>query len=167
MNPNSPSYAEQHSEDEIDQVVSMYANRIYRIAFSRLKNQSDAQDIVQEVFMKYIANQDKFQNEDYRKAWLIRVTINCCNSLLRSAWFRKTTELSEDIPVPFEESSDLISYVLKLPADYRTIIHLFYYEDLSIKEIAGILHIKESLAKTRLHRARKALKELLPDLSLL
>ena len=73
-------------DDDIDYVVSMYANRMYRIAFSRLKNPSDAEDIVQEVFMKYIAHQKELtEDEEYRKAWLIRVTINCCNSLLRSA----------------------------------------------------------------------------------
>lgn len=152
------------AEDDIDQVISLYANRIYRIAFSRLKNKSDAEDIVQEVLMKYLANKDKFSDEEYRKAWLIRVTINCTNSLLRSAWFRKTTELKEDIPTSeMEEGSDLLSYVLKLPEKYRTIIHLFYYEELSVKEIASILGIKESLVKTRLHRARNSLKELCID----
>lgn len=151
------------AEDDIDQVISLYANRIFRIAFSRLKNKSDAEDIVQEVFLKYIANQDKFTEEEYRKAWLIRVTINCSNSLLRSAWFKKTTELKEDIPTTMEESSDLIHYVLKLPEKYRTVIHLFYYEELSVKEISSILGITESLVKTRLHRARNELKKLCPD----
>jgi len=151
------------ADDDIDQVVSLYANRVYRIAFSRLKNQSDAEDIVQEVFMKYIANQEMFHDEEHRKAWLIRVTINCTNSLLRSSWFKRTTELTEDIPTYMEESSDLISYVLKLPEKYRTVIHLFYYEELSVKEIANALGIKESLVKTRLHRARTALKELCAD----
>lgn len=151
------------SEDDIDQVVSLYANRVYRIAFSRLKNQSDAEDIVQEVFMKYITNKGIFQDEEHRKAWLIRVTINCTNSLLRSSWFKRITELKEDIPTYMEESSDLLSFVLKLPEKYRTVIHLFYYEAMSVKEIASILDIKESLVKTRLHRARTALKDLCPD----
>lgn len=154
-------------EDDIDQVISLYANRIFRIAFSRLKNKADAEDVVQDVFMKYIAHQDQFTDEEYRKAWLIRVTINCCNSLLRSAWFRKTTELKEDIPTEITENSEILTYVLKLPEKYRTIIHLFYYEELSVKEIALILNIKESLVKTRLHRARNALKELCPDPTLL
>lgn len=152
------------AEDDIDQVISLYANRVFRIAFSRLKNKADAEDIVQEVFMRYITNQDKFTDEEYKKAWLIRVTINCTNSLLRSAWFKRTTELKDDIATEMEETSELLTYVLKLPEKYRTVIHLFYYEELSVKEIAAILGIKESLVKTRLHRARTALKDLCSDM---
>lgn len=151
-------------EDDIDQVVSLYANCIYRIAFSRLKNKSDAEDVVQDVFMKYIANQDKFHDETYRKAWLIRVAINCTNSLLRSSWFKRTTELKEDIPVEVTEKSDIYHYVLKLPEKYRIVIHLFYFEELSVKEIASMLQISESVVKTRMHRARKELKTLCSDL---
>lgn len=158
--------SEYSNYDDIDQVVSMYANNIFRIAFSRLKNKADAEDIVQEVFMRYITNQEKFHDndEDYRKAWLIRVTINCSNSLLRSAWFKHTTKLEEDIPIEFIEKSEVYSYVLQLPDKYRTVIHLFYYEELSIKEISKILGLKESLVKTQLHRARKKLKSLCLDL---
>lgn len=146
-------------KDSINEVLTLYADRIYRIAFARLKNQSDSEDIVQEVFMRYISYADTFTTEEHRKAWLIRVTINCTNSLLRSAWFKRTTSLNEDIPVHMEESSELIHEVMKLPEKYRTVIHLFYYEDLSIKEIATMLNTKESLVKTRLHRARNLLKD--------
>ena len=151
--------------DDIDEVIELYANKIFRIAYSRLNNKSDAEDIVQEVFMKYIAHRGQFQTEEYRKAWLIRVTINCTNSLLRSAWFRKTTELKDDLVADMEEPSELYTYVLKLPEKYRTIIHLFYYEELSLKEISSLLGISQALVKTRLHRSRKALKEICPDLN--
>jgi len=148
-------------KDSIDEVLSLYADRIYRIAFARLKNQSDAEDIVQEVFMRYISYENTFSNEEHRKAWLIRVTINCTNSLLRSAWFKRTTALNEDIPIHMEESesNELVKEVMKLPEKYRIVIHLFYYEDLSIKEIAAMLNMKESVVKTRLHRARNLLKD--------
>ena len=165
MNSNLMKTSPPDTADDIDEVINLYANKIFRIAFSRLNNKADAEDIVQEVFMKYIAHEHQFTDEEYRKAWLIRVTINCTNSLLRSAWFRKTTELKDDLSTEMEEKTEIYTYVSKLPEKYRTIIHLFYYEDLSIKEVSSILGISESLAKTRLHRARKALKDLCPDLT--
>ena len=152
------------SEEEINQVIEQYANRIFRIAFSRLKNKADAEDIVQEVFIKYIANKDKFNDEEHRKAWLIRVTINASNCLLRSAWFRKTTELKDELTTELEETTEIYSQVMQLPEKYRTVVHLFYYEELSIKEIASILNIKEVSVKTRLHRSRLMLKNILDQI---
>ena len=84
--------------------------------------------------------------------------------LLRSSWFKRTTELKEDIPVEVTEKSDIYHYVLKLPEKYRIVIHLFYFEELSVKEIASMLQISESVVKTRMHRARKELKTLCSDL---
>lgn len=93
----------------------------------------------------------------------LRVTVNYCNSLLRSAWRRKVGELTEEIP--FEETEDLLLYreLQKLPEKYRQVIHLFYYEEMSVAQIADLLHRKESTIRTQLTRARAMLKEVLGD----
>lgn len=161
-----PSSTPSKDSDEINQVLSIYANRMFRIAFARLKNKADAEDVVQEVFIKYIANKDKLTSEEYKKAWLIRVTINCCNSLLRSAWFRKTTSLTDDLVTEMKETTHIYKEVMQLPEKYRTVLHLFYYEELSVKEISQVLNIKESLVKTRLHRARNRLRNRCQDMDL-
>ena len=124
----------------------------------------DAQDIVQEVFLKFARNASQFQSDEHIKAWLIRVAINMCTDLKRSAWNRKTTELNDEC-LPAEEfttgESELYQAVMSLPVKYKDVIHLFYYEGYSIKEISRITEQKENAVKTQLSRGRVLLKELL------
>ena len=122
------------------------------------------QDIVQEVFLKVARNASQFQSDEHIKAWLIRVAINMCTDLKRSAWNRKTTELNDEC-LPAEEfttgESELYQAVMSLPVKYKDVIHLFYYEGYSIKEISRITEQKENAVKTQLSRGRVLLKELL------
>lgn len=146
-----------------EEVIQRYYKMVYRLAFARTGSREDAEEITQEVFLRFLHKAPEFTSEEHRKAWLLRVTVNCCNSMLRSFWRRQVGELTED--VPFEEKVDLMLYreLQKLPEKYRQVIHLFYYEEMSVAEIAGLLHGKESTIRTQLTRARAMLKEVLGD----
>lgn len=145
--------------EEVDIILEKYANMVFRLAFSRTKNTYDAEDIMQEVFMKYIKSDVNFDNDNHRKAWLLKVTINCSKSLLRSAWFRKTTSFEDNISIDMEENSEVYKYVLDLPKKYRTVIHLYYYEDMATAEISKVLDLNESTVRCQIHRGRNILKE--------
>lgn len=152
-----------HNENELSMDLDKYSNMVFRLAFARTKNSHDAHDILQEVFMKYMNNRKKFNNEEHKKAWLIKTTINCSKTLLTCAWFRKTVPLEDNLVDELKEKSEVYYAVLELPKKYRTVVHLFYYEDMSINEISSLLNINESTIKSQLHRARKLLKETLKE----
>ena len=139
------------------EAFNKYSDMVYRLAFARVKNQYDADDILQEVFLRFIKSKDKVNNEEHAKALLIRITINCSKSMLTSSWFKKTEALSENLSVTMPEN-DTLEAVLKLPQKYRTVIHLHYYCGFSIEEIGKILDHNPSTVKSQLHRARMKLK---------
>lgn len=143
---------------EINSTLNKYADMVYRLALARTKNKPDAEDVFQEVFLRLIHKKPTFENEEHQKAWLIKVTVNCSSKLLTSAWFRRTVPLLEELKFETEEKSEVFYAVLELPVKYRTIIHLFYYEDLSIAKISEVLSIKESTIKSQLSRGRQMLK---------
>ena len=148
--------------DDSAAVLQEYADMVYRIAFSRTKNRADAEDVMQEVFLRYLRCKTAFNDETHRKNWLLRCAVNCNKSLISSAWFRRTTALTEDaLPAQEPAQESIYPAVLALPQKYRTVIHLHYYEDMPIAEIAAVLQMKEATVKTRLHRARALLREAL------
>lgn len=148
---------------EIERVVNEYATMLLRVAYSQLNNRAEAEDIVQEVLLKYMEKAPIFQSEEHEKAWLLRVTVNHCKNHLASAWFRKRADLDEGIPALDNEELEVVSAVAALPAKYRAVVHLYYFEGYSTKEIAEILHSRPNTVSSRLSRARallaKALKE--------
>ena len=154
-------------EEQFDRAMEKYGDMVYRIAVNQTKNKSDADDVFQEVFIKWMQHRGEFDNDVHEKAWLIRVTINQCKSLLASSWYKRTTEFEEELENTLsytdkvEEESDLDEVLKKLPEKYRIVIHLFYYEELSIAEISEMLGEKESTVRTQLTRARRQLKHLL------
>lgn len=148
------------------EVIEKYSNAVYRMAYSLVKNKYDADDIHQEVFAIYIVKRPKFENAEHERAWFMRVTVNLCKNLWKTAWRQKVVSLDEDFEENIEMASELkddgiIDVVRTLPFKYRTVIHLFYYEEFSIKEISDILKMKPSTVRTHLTRARAKLKELL------
>ena len=151
-----------------EELIDIYSDMVYRIAFSRTQNVDDAQDITQEVFLKYlkyIQAGREFKDEEHRKAWLLRVAVNTGNTFVKTAWFRHRASLTEaaEVAKGMEEKSEVYYAVMELPEKYRIIVHLFYYEELSIKEIGSILSLSETAVKTRLHRSREMLKEKLKE----
>lgn len=146
------------------ELLNEYADLIYKLAFSRMKNAADAEDIFQEVFLRYVSRRPSFDSEEHRKAWFIRVTINCCNKLFASAWRRHRASLDEAVEgiggePRCQDESGVLAAVGKLPPAYRTVVHLFYYEDLSIQQISSALRKKEGTIKSQLNRARAMLKQ--------
>ena len=147
------------SSEDIDKVIEEYSNMVYRLALAYVKSTHDANDVYQDVFLRYISKPRTFKSEEHRKAWLIRVTINRCKSLLSSWWHQKTAPLDETLSYEQEENNDLFEYLALLPQKYRPVIHLFYYEELSTKQISKILGAKESTVRSWLSRARAMLGE--------
>ena len=118
--------------------------------------------ILQEVFLRYMKVWRTMQSEEHVKAMLIRITVNCSNSLLTSAWFKRTAPLDESIPAAENGSCEsALSAVLKLPVKYRTAVYLYYYSGYSVDEMSEILGITPSAVKTRLSRARQRLKTMI------
>lgn len=145
-----------------ENALYQHANMVYRLALLQMKNKSDAEDVFQEVFLRLVQHQDKISDEEHLKAWLIRVTLNCCKKQFDSAWRRKTVSMEEQKEAGYEEEYEenvIYKEVQNLPEKYRTVIHLFYFEEYSVKEIGEITGQKESAVKTQLSRARGILKE--------
>lgn len=137
-----------------------YADTVYRLAFVRTKSSNDSDDILQEVFLRYMKVWNKMQSEEHVKAMLLRITVNCSNSLKTSFWFKKTEGLDENLVAPQNtDQPDVLSAVLNLPVKYRTVIHLHYYCGYSVNEIAKIEKLNPSTVKTHLSRAREILKK--------
>lgn len=152
---------------DLDEAVDRYADLVYRIAMSYTKNQTDAQDVFQDTFLRLTKYRNTIESEEHLKAWLIRVATNCAKSLLTSTW-NKTTEGIEEgkISEPVfetEEQSDLYDMILQLPEKMKVPLLLYYYEGYSVKEISAILDEKENTVKSYLDRGRKKLKKELEE----
>ena len=142
----------------LEKMVEKYSNMIYRLALIITRTKENSEDVYQEVFLRLAKKMPDFKSEEHEKAWLIRVTINCSKNLLNSKFFKNTSELKEDIPFETEEKHNIYYSVQKLPIKYKTIVHLYYYENYKIKEISQILKMKENTVKSYLARAREKLK---------
>lgn len=143
----------------IEEIIEKYSDMVYRIALTRVKNKEEAEDIFQEVFLKFSKKLPEFQSKEHEKAWFIKVTINLSKNTLKSAWKRKVQSLDDDnIEFENKENQDIFYEVQSLPQKYRTVIYLYYYEGYKVKEIAMFLKTKEGTIKTWLSRARDTLK---------
>lgn len=147
----------------IDDAINKYSDLVYKLAYCRTKNKYDAEDIFQDVFLQFVKYHQKFTSEEHIKAWLIRVTINCCNKYFLSLKNRPYELMPDDLVYLTPEESDVYQAVLSLQKKYRTVIHLFYYEELSIKQISDALGKKEGTIKSLLSRGRNLLKMELND----
>lgn len=150
----------------VKELFEKYQNNLYAVAFNVCKNAEDAKDVVQDTFIQYHLLKKEFDNEQHIRAWLIRVAINKAKNMNRTFWRKNKVPLEEYIEtLAFEtpESEELFETVMKLPEKYRIVIHLFYYEDYTVHEIADILKITESNVKVRLSRGRVMLKEKLRE----
>lgn len=150
------------TEQEFCEQYAKYKNTVYSVIFNYVQNAEDTADLLQEVFIKLYSTDTQFTGDEHRKAWLIRVSANMCKNHLRTIKNRKNVVLEEDIPY-FDQTADneLLKVVLTLPEKYRIPIHLFYYEDYSIKDIATVLDLPESTVKIHLKRGREKLSKIL------
>ena len=149
------------TEKQYREIVEQYSDMIYRIACQRVMNPYDAEDIVQDVFVKLLCNKSYFRDGEHVKAWLIRVTVNLCINH-KKRLVRQNTISVEQLEVPFTEpEKDILEELYMLPDEDRTILYLYYYEGYKIKEIAKILRQKQNTINSKLTRARNKLKKIM------
>lgn len=150
----------------LHELAAMYQDNLFAVAFNICQNTQDAEDVIQDTFVQYYTTKKEFDSEEHIRAWLIRVAVNKAKNVTRTFWRRNKVSIEDSMEtLTFEtpESENLFETVMQLPEKYRIVIHLYYYEDYAVSEIADILKLSESNVKTRLSRGRgmlrKALKE--------
>ncbi len=162
------------TSESFSEVMRHYLPMVYRIAFTRLGNAADAEDAAQDVFLRYFKADKTFETEEHRKAFLIRCAVNRANSYATGAHSRHTAHLDALENLSEEEAltgdttaeaalrtqtrREVLNAVMRLTPKYRTVIYLFYFEDMSISQIAAATSSGESTVKSRLSRAREKLK---------
>lgn len=151
--------------EEAARLVEAHSQAVYRLAYARTGSREDAEDITQETFLRLVRAAPVFRDEAHCRAWLLHVAMNCTRSLFRRPWCRRDLPLEEaaNAAAPDGERGDVLEAVLALPEQYRAPVHLFYYEDLPVEEIAKILGLREGAVRTRLSRARGMLRDMLKE----
>ena len=147
-------------------LVARYHQNLYAVAFNVCSSREDAEEAAEDAFIQYHLSKKEFESEAHIRAWLIRVAINRAKNAARSFWRRNRTSLEETmetVHLEDESSKGVFEAVMRLPEKYRLVVHLFYYEDYSVREIAALLQISEAAVKKRLSRARAKLKETLEE----
>lgn len=148
----------------IESLFRSYKDDVYRLALSYTKSIQEAEDVCQTVFLKLLEQKEITPGKE--RSWLMQVTANTCRNVLRSAWWKRTVPMEETLPAVDPQYTDTWEKVMALPPKYRVMIYLRYYEELSTKEMAQLLHISQSSVTTRLNRARQMLKSALEEVSL-
>jgi len=149
------------SEEQLTRLYHRHVDTVYRVCFMLLKNTADTEDAVQTVFIKLIQSGKTFHDHEHEKAWLIRTARNHCLNVLSHWWKRKRVsidDLSEPAAPVKDDLKELWKLVMDLPAKYKIVVYLYYYEGYPTREIAQILDRKESTVRSQLHTARKLLK---------
>lgn len=154
-----------YSRTEIERIIEKYGNTIYRAAYMQVKSRAQADDIYQEVCMKLLRLKSQIDSEEHLKAWLLKATNDCCKDYWKSAWCRNVTvdhQLVKEERETYAEKPEgyLTECMQQLSGKYRMILHLYYYEEYSIREIADLLHMKENTVSSRLSRGRNKLKQI-------
>ncbi len=155
-------------EQEFEQKFELYGKMLYKIAFLYLGNSTDAEDVLQDVFVKYLNKKIQFKDEQHEKAWFIRVTQNNCKDLLKRSEHKNSSldsvSLKEEQFFKNDETKiDVYKKLLMLEPKYKSVIVLYYYQDFTVAEISKALKISESAVKMRLKRGREILKLELED----
>ena len=154
-------------EQKRTQAVNRWGDMVYRLALARTASVPDAEDVFQEVFLRFFRHEDELDTDEHRKAWLIRCTVNRCKTLMAAPWRRRTVPLETAAEVGVEDDyREVYSAVLSLPAKYRAAIHLHYFEGLSVAEMAAALQSTEGTVKSQLSRGRALLRDMLKEVEL-
>lgn len=150
----------------LEEAMRRWGSTVLRLALSQLRSPADAEDVFQDVFLRLLKDRTAFRDDEHLKAWLLRVTVNRCHDLQRSGKRRPCEPLEghdASIEAPDLFESDVWELVGQLPDDLRAVVHLHYVEGYATKEIARIVDCPPATVRTRLHRAREALKKALAD----
>ena len=153
----------QRTGGEIDEIIDRYQNMVYGLALARTGSASDADDVFQEVFLAYHQSGKTFRDEEHRKAWLLKTTVNLSRRITASTWRKKTAPLSEREDALFQEPEENLVWeaVQSLEEAYRLPIYLYYFQELSTEEIGKALSLRPGTVRMRLSRGREMLREAL------
>lgn len=150
---------------ELEEIIHRYQNTVFGLALAKTGSRADAEDVFQEVFLAYYQSGKSFADEEHRKAWLLRTTLNLCKRVSGSTWRRRTAPLeeagAEDFTFRSNEENTVWQALRQLAEEYRLPIYLFYFQELSTRQIAQVLGIREGAARMRLSRGREQLRTLL------
>ncbi len=158
--------------DEIERLVTAYGNDVLRLATAILGSREMAEDVHQETFLRVCKAWGGFRGDASEKTWITGIAVNICRDMMRSAWKRRVTvsdEIVEAVPDTFSakemdrrmEHDDMMKALAKLTPDHREAVMLYYYQDLDVRQIAAIQKVPEGTVKSRLHKARSKLANLL------
>ena len=150
----------QRTGEEITEIYNRQVDTVYRICFSFMKNKQDTEDMVQETFLRLLGSGVGFVSEEHEKAWLIVTASNLCKDTLKK-WWRRTENIDDPtlgLKQPAFEIDEVLAAILKLPADQKCAVYMYYYEGYSTSDIASYLHCPQATVRSRLSRARKTLK---------
>ena len=169
------------TELSFDAVVNAYTSTVYGVALTHTARRADADDVFQEVFFAYWRSKPDISSAEHLKAWLIRTTLNFCLKSTQSSWAKTTVYADDegqgaqmlrpplpmdsslvsldDFPFQTQQQAALYAAIRSLTEAHRTVVMLFYFEDLSIAQIAAVLQEEQGAVKTRLSRARAQLRE--------
>ena len=147
--------------NRLEDVIPAYENTLYRAALAILGDPQEAEDVVQEAFLRLWEKNPAFESPAHQRSWLLKVTVNGCKSRLRSPWRRRTAPLLESYPAADPEEQAVLEVIQSLPPKDRAALHLYYYEGYQTAEIAAMTGWREGTVRSRLARARDKLRELL------
>lgn len=162
------------ANDLCNRLIKEYGDSIFRMCFLYLKDYHLAEDATQETFIKAVTSYSSFHGQSTERTWLTRIAINCCKNITRTKWFKtirvnpqdyifekEDTHLLEDVLL----KDSISKAIMELKPEDREVIVMYYYQELSVKEIAMVLKKSENTILQKLNRARKRLKEQLKEVS--
>ena len=152
--------------DAVERALDLFGNDILRLAYSYLNSREDAEDIVQDTLIRFMQSAKTFREEEHIKAWLLRVASNLCKDRLKSAHYQREVAMPEGYDIAAEgkeesQENDIMKHIMALPDKYRSVIHLYYFEEYSTREIAEILEKKETTIRSLLKRGREKLAHMI------
>lgn len=154
-----------YTRQEAQQLVKRWGDTFLRVGYTWTGNVQDAQDVSQTVLLKLLTSSRRFDSEERERAWVLRVAINCCKDLKKSAWTRRRVSLEEAgeqaVSLPEMEDSSVLRAVQALPEKYRQAVYLRYYEDYEVEEIASLMGCGAANVSTYLYRGKRKLREML------
>lgn len=147
----------------VEELVLRHGDMVYRLAYQNTGSTSDAEDVMQEVFLSLLTKDAPLDDDVHIRYWLVRVTLNRCHNLMATARRKRTVPLDEALHLYAPENESILSDVMQLPPKYRSVIYLHYYEGYSIAEIADLLRVKPNTVGSWLSRGRKRLRLILEE----
>ena len=155
------------TKDYISDLLDKYSDMVLRRAYTYLKNRADAEDIVQDVFLRIIDKKPSFNDESHEKSWLIRATINMCKNKVNMFWNKNKCSIDDvqefAVSDKYNTDTSVFQAVMALGEKYRVVVYMYYYEGYSTPEIADVIGKNETTIRSLLHRARNKLKDMLKE----